>query len=137
VKDFTLGVSSLAQLRPSRIAAASISATKEYRARIAPWNTGVAASICQRSIDTPAISALARFGSPQARDLRDIPAHAPAVPRSDRCRRGGRESHFLAIIDIPPPPEPPCDIETLERPDSGQRVEIPLEDGDTLVLDSD
>ena len=69
-----------------------------------------------------------------------------------------------AIIDIPPPPDPPFDIETSEpieppwqairewipdddaepsfeffdqRPDSGKPVEIRREDGSILVLDSD
>jgi hypothetical protein len=68
------------------------------------------------------------------------------------------------VIDIPPPPDPPFDIDTFEpieppwqairewipadegeagfdlfdqRPDSGKPVEIPLEDGYTLVLDGD
>jgi transposase-like protein len=69
-----------------------------------------------------------------------------------------------SVIDIPPPPDPPFDIETFEpieppwqairewipaddddptadlfdqRPKSGQPVEIPLEDGYILVLDGD
>ena len=68
------------------------------------------------------------------------------------------------VIDIPPPPDPPFDIDTFEpieppwqaicewipdddaepggdlfdqRPDSGKPVEIPREDGTTLVLDGD
>ena len=68
------------------------------------------------------------------------------------------------VIDIPPPPDPPFDIETFEpveppwqairewipaddgepgydlfdqRPGAGQPVEIPREDGSILVLDSD
>ena len=68
------------------------------------------------------------------------------------------------IIDIPPPPDPPFDIETFEpieppwqairewspaddgepgydlfdqRPGAGQPAEIPREDGSILVLDSD
>ena len=68
------------------------------------------------------------------------------------------------VIDIPPPPEPPFDIDTFEfieppwqairewipaddgepsfdlfdqRVESGEPVEIPIEDGYTLVLDPD
>jgi hypothetical protein len=68
------------------------------------------------------------------------------------------------VIDLPPPPDPPFDIETFEpieppwqairewipdddaepsfdffdqRPASGQSVEIPREDGTILVLDPD
>ena len=68
------------------------------------------------------------------------------------------------VIDLPPPPDPPFDIETFEpieppwqairewipdddaelgfdlfdqRPASGKPVEIPREDGTILVLDSD
>ena len=89
----------------------------------------------------------------------------------DTFFRSGEIEFFLrlqglweAIIDIPPPPDPPFDIETFEpieppwqairewipdddaepsfelfdqRAASGKPVEIPRDDGTILVLDSD
>ncbi len=79
------------------------------------------------------------------------------------ARRVERQRH-QRVIDIPPPPDPPFDIETFEpieppwqairewipdddaepdgdlfdqRPNSAKPVEIPREDGSILVLDSD
>ena len=94
-----------------------------------------------------------------------------AVPFEKPAVRPGEVQFFLrlhglweGVIDIPPPPDPPFDIETFEpieppwqairewipdddaepgfdlfdqRPESGKPVEIPLEDGSILVLDSD